>query len=320
MIEARDRDVFTEAGAGTGKTGVLVERYCDAVSEDGVGPDRVLAFTFTERAAGELRERIRRRLTARARSALEQGDPERSAEIARAAREGERAWITTIHGFCRRLLATHPVAARMDPRFRVLDEAEAARLSERAFEVALEETLEAGDGAIARFAAGFHPERLRAMVGAAYERLRSQGVDPPRLPEPGPASRSVKEKHERPRAEPGGGEAGRGRPCGSESAACRVQSSLRGVEGGALRRRLRRPRAAGARAVAGSRSGPRSLARPLRALDGGRVPGHQPRPARPGRCSMRAADTAVHGGRRVPVHLPVPSRRPGGVPRASQQG
>ena len=202
VIEARDRDVFTEAGAGTGKTGVLVERYCDAVSEDGVGPDRVLAFTFTERAAGELRERIRRRLTARARSALEQGDPERSAEIARAAREGERAWITTIHGFCRRLLATHPVAARMDPRFRVLDEAEAARLSERAFEVALEETLEAGDGAIARFAAGFHPERLRTMVGAAYERLRSQGVDPPRLPEPGPASRSVKEKHESPELSP----------------------------------------------------------------------------------------------------------------------
>ncbi len=89
-IEARDRDVFTEAGAGTGKTGVLVERYCDAVSEDGVGPDRVLAFTFTERAAGELRERIRRRLTARARSALEQGDPERSAEIC-ARRAGGRA-------------------------------------------------------------------------------------------------------------------------------------------------------------------------------------------------------------------------------------
>jgi ATP-dependent helicase/nuclease subunit A len=196
VIEARDRDVFTEAGAGTGKTGVLVERYCDAVTEDGVGPDRILAFTFTERAAGELRERIRRLLTTRARSAAERGDPEGSAEIARAAREGERAWITTIHGFCRRLLATHPVAARMDPRFRVLDEVEAARLSERAFEAALEEVLEVGDDAIARFAAGFHPARLRAIVGAAHERLRSQGVDPPRLPDPGRASRSVKEKDE----------------------------------------------------------------------------------------------------------------------------
>ncbi len=201
-IEARDRDVFTEAGAGTGKTGVLVERYCDAVTEDGVGPDRILAFTFTERAAGELRERIRRRLLARARLAAERGSAERAAEIARAAREGERAWITTIHGFCRRLLAIHPVAARMDPRFRVLDEVEAARLAQRGFETALEEVLEAGDGATARFAAAFHTTRLREMVRAAHERLRSQGVDPPRLPDPGPPRLSVKEADETPELTP----------------------------------------------------------------------------------------------------------------------
>jgi len=127
-IEARSGDVLTEAGAGTGKTGVLVQRYCDAVTEDGVGPDDLLAFTFTERAAGELRERIRRELTARARAAAEEGQHERAADIARGARAGERAWITTMHGFCRRLLATHPAAAHMDPRFRVLDEPEAARL------------------------------------------------------------------------------------------------------------------------------------------------------------------------------------------------
>ncbi len=46
-IAARDRDVFLEAGAGTGKTRVLVERYCDAVDLDGIEPERILAFTFT---------------------------------------------------------------------------------------------------------------------------------------------------------------------------------------------------------------------------------------------------------------------------------
>jgi ATP-dependent exoDNAse (exonuclease V) beta subunit len=46
-IETRSSDVFTEAGAGTGKTRVLVERYCDVVTEDGIGPDAILAFTFT---------------------------------------------------------------------------------------------------------------------------------------------------------------------------------------------------------------------------------------------------------------------------------
>ena len=190
-IEARSSDVFTEAGAGTGKTRVLVERYCDAVTEDGSAPDAILAFTFTERAAGELRQRIRRQLVARSRAAFDVGEHDRARQIADAAREGERAWITTMHGFCRRLLATHPVAAHMDPRFRVLDELESARLGERAFSAALEEGVAAGGDAVARFAAGFNPLRLRETVRAAHERLRSQGVDPPRLPEPGAPLRSV---------------------------------------------------------------------------------------------------------------------------------
>ena len=107
-----------------------------------------------------------------------------------------------MHGFCRRLLATHPVAARMDPRFRVLDEFEAARLGEGAFAAALDEIVEAGDEAAARFAAGFNPARLRDAVRAAHERLRSQGVDPPRLPDPGAPVRSVKARGETPELTP----------------------------------------------------------------------------------------------------------------------
>jgi ATP-dependent exoDNAse (exonuclease V) beta subunit len=201
-IASRGRDVFTEAGAGSGKTGVLVERYCDCVTEDGVGPEAILAFTFTERAAGELRRRVRRRLMDRAHAAADRGDAERAAEIARAAREGERAWITTIHGFCRRLLAAHPVAARLDPRFRVLDASEAARLAEGAFDIAVEEVVaEKGAGA-ARFVAGFSGRRLRELGVDVHERLRSQGVDPPRLPNPGHPVRSVKEKGDVPELTP----------------------------------------------------------------------------------------------------------------------
>jgi ATP-dependent helicase/nuclease subunit A len=90
----------------------------------------------------------------------------------------------------------------MDPRFRVLDEFEAARLGERAFAAALEEVVDGGDGAAARFVAGFSRVRLRDAVRAAHERLRSQGVDPPRLPDPGAPVRSVKEKGESPRLTP----------------------------------------------------------------------------------------------------------------------
>ena len=74
-IEARDRDVLLDAGAGTGKTRVLVERYCEAAITDAVGIDGILAFTFTERAASELRARIRAELTRRA---AQSPDPEQA--------------------------------------------------------------------------------------------------------------------------------------------------------------------------------------------------------------------------------------------------
>ena len=66
----------------------------------------------------------------------------------RAARETERAWVTTIHGFCRRLLATHPAAAGIDPRFRVLAESEASRLRRQARDDAVESRSPARDHAV----------------------------------------------------------------------------------------------------------------------------------------------------------------------------
>ena len=117
-VAARERDAFLEAGAGTGKTTVLVDRYCAAIVDDGVEVDRLLAFTFTERAAAEMRTRIRARArrAARARPAT-RGDPARADELLALARATERAWVMTIHAFCRRLLASHPLAAGLDPAF-----------------------------------------------------------------------------------------------------------------------------------------------------------------------------------------------------------
>src|SRR5262249_36446852 len=163
-VEARDRDVLLDAGAGTGKTRVLVERYCDALTEDGAGIDAIVAFTFTDRAAAELRSRIRAELELRARAAA--GDSERAAELRTLARDSDAAWISTIHGFCRRLLASHPVALGLDPRFRVLDEAESDRVALRAFDDALEELLgaDSGTGDRARLVAAIGHRELRSMV------------------------------------------------------------------------------------------------------------------------------------------------------------
>src|SRR4051794_20248626 len=112
--------LLLSAAAGSGKTSVLVERFVRLVVDDGIPPGRILAITFTEKAAGELRARIREQLLERGERTL--------------AQEAEGAWIGTFHGFCARVLRTHAVAAGLDPGFTVLDEATARALREDAFE------------------------------------------------------------------------------------------------------------------------------------------------------------------------------------------
>jgi ATP-dependent helicase/nuclease subunit A len=178
-IAAGGRDVLLEAGAGTGKTGVMVDRYCRLVCEEGVSPDAILAFTFTDKAAAELRQRVRAELARRA-----ELDSERASEVL--ATIGG-AWVTTIHGFCNRALAAHPVAAGVDPGFWVLDVPESARAAREAFDDALAEFLGDGDAAREETVAAFEVDGLRAIVSGIHAELRSRGVADPRLPEP-PAS------------------------------------------------------------------------------------------------------------------------------------
>ena len=155
-IAKRDKDVFLRAGAGTGKTSVLVDRFCAASLDPDGGVEKILAFTFTERAASQLRRRIRERFAEMAAEA----EGERLEQIHDAEVAAERAWISTIHGFCRRLLASHPAAAGIDPRFRVADEAEADRLASRAFDSALEELVQGGDAEALELAAANRQRQL----------------------------------------------------------------------------------------------------------------------------------------------------------------
>ena len=124
----------------------------------------ILTLTFTDKAAAELRERIR--------SAL------RGAHEPEHARAVDAAWIGTIHGFCARVLRSRPLAAGLDPRFTVLDEAAARRLAAAAFESALEQWTAARRPAVDLAAA--YGRELEPMVTRAYATLRSRG-------RPGPA-------------------------------------------------------------------------------------------------------------------------------------
>ena len=159
-IAARGR-VFVSAGAGTGKTTVLVERFVEAVCVRGLDVESLLVITYTERAAGELRGRIRSRLAELGRHDL--------------ARSLDGAWISTIHGFCLRLLKAHPFAAGLDPRFRVLDESQGRVIRSEAFESALALFCSSEEPQRLQLLATYGAAGLRRMLTSVYETLRSAG-------------------------------------------------------------------------------------------------------------------------------------------------
>jgi ATP-dependent helicase/nuclease subunit A len=159
-IEADGR-VFLSAGAGTGKTAVLVERFVRAVCDRGIDVGSILVITYTRKAAGELRVRIRRELRERGRHDL--------------ARELDGAWIATIHGFCARLLRAYPFEAGLDPRFRELDGAQASVLAGEAFAEALDEFCAREEPERLQLLATYGTAALRRMLIGVYETLRSAG-------------------------------------------------------------------------------------------------------------------------------------------------
>src|SRR4029077_15294799 len=161
-VEAKG-EVFVSAGAGTGKTSVLVERFVRAVCEEGLDVESVLVITYTRKAAGELRARIRAALHGRGGA-----DP---------ARRLDGAWISTIHGFCSRLLRTHPFAVGIDPRFRELDDQHGAVIRGESFERALAAFCSTRDAERLGLLATYGAQSLRRMLTGVYETLRSAGRD-----------------------------------------------------------------------------------------------------------------------------------------------
>ncbi len=119
-----------------------------------------------------MRDRIRARL--------------RALGAAAHARATEGAFISTIHGFCARLLRTHALAAGLDPRFSVLDQSEAERLAAAAFDDALEDLATSQPGGV-ELIASYGPPALRAAILAAFSQLRSRGELEPGLPPLPPA-------------------------------------------------------------------------------------------------------------------------------------
>ncbi len=136
IVERLDATMLVEAGAGTGKTRALVDRVVALVAR-GTPIERIAAITFTERAAAELRERVRDGLEERA--AAPDADPAVAERCRTALGDLDRAQLSTIHSFGQGLLRTLAAEAGIDPDMTVLDQLTAERRFEERWRAALEE-------------------------------------------------------------------------------------------------------------------------------------------------------------------------------------
>lgn len=123
-VELTGHNILVSAGAGTGKTRVLVERFLHFVTTGHAAVTEILALTFTEKAANEMKRRILERF--------------KELGMEEACRELESAYISTIHAFCARVLREHPLEAGIDPAFHVIESEKSEFLMEQALEEAME--------------------------------------------------------------------------------------------------------------------------------------------------------------------------------------
>ena len=138
-----DENLFVEAGAGTGKTTALVSRITALIASGQAEMNGLAAITFTDAAAGELRERVRRELEEDARD--ERRTAEERERCERAAREMELASIQTLHSFALSLLRELPLEAGLPPGFEAVDQVQADLWFQDGWEKWLDQALDSED-------------------------------------------------------------------------------------------------------------------------------------------------------------------------------
>lgn len=131
-VTTRGTSVVLSSGAGCGKTSVLTARYLSQLQRDQFDVSQMVAITFTDKAAREMRQRIRDEVERHAQSA-ESNRAWWQAQV----RGLETASITTIHSFCASLLRNYALDAGLDPGFQVLEEVIAPNLKEKCLEATL---------------------------------------------------------------------------------------------------------------------------------------------------------------------------------------
>lgn len=159
--------VLVSAGAGSGKTRVLVERFVRLVQQKQAKLDEVLLVTFTDKAAKEMRERILKRFEE------EQMESERD--------RFDLAAIGTIHSFCARLLMENQLLVPISGQFHILDQALQQELLERVLSEKLDEAYQSNQLEWLALFESYGFSSLLSGMGQAFSQLKSLGLEPQQL-------------------------------------------------------------------------------------------------------------------------------------------
>ena len=161
-------NVLVMAGAGTGKTKTLVARCLDCLEHDRAALDELLIVTFTEAAAAEMRQRLRKSLEEKAAAApAENFWPEQIARF-------DLAHIGTLHSFCLRLVREHFYELGLDPQLAILDEGEARQLADETLDEQFQAHYAGDDGFsiavqnLIQIHGGGRDEKIRALISRLH--------------------------------------------------------------------------------------------------------------------------------------------------------
>ena len=162
VIASSAKRLVCSAAAGSGKTAVMIERIVRMIRE-GADPFSFLVITFTNAAAAEMKEKIRRRLTE------ERKDP----AVAAAAEKAGAMEICTIHAFCQHLIRQEFQIARVDPFFQICTGAQREQLFDDAFRQACNELMQRGDQDYRSFIRQYDPAAAREIVDQVWHFMMS---------------------------------------------------------------------------------------------------------------------------------------------------
>ncbi|MBI2645889.1 MAG: UvrD-helicase domain-containing protein [Deltaproteobacteria bacterium] len=165
IVHAKVPRLVIEAQPGSGKTRLLVERLVAGLEKDGFKPHQLVAITFTEKAAQEIKDRVIARVS-------HLGSPQQAVD---------QLWISTIHGFCRRILKEHAWEVGLSTTFSVLSSEQTIFLKNKIFKQTFQKLLQEKDPALSFLLTEYGFYKLKSLVMGLYEkRFQLRGVTDPR--------------------------------------------------------------------------------------------------------------------------------------------